>query len=352
MAEQQPDTGAGRVPRLRVPIKTLYIGAALLLAAALALAAALRCTKAAGPAESRRVAIALPLQPPSALLMIAQERGMLAGQGLEVEMKQYVSGKLALAGLFSGEADVAAAADVPIAFAAFERDDFRVFATIGQTDDEPRMIARKDKGILKPADLAGKRIGTQKASAVHFFLHLFLLHHRIPADAVTLVFLPAEELPRALLDGKIDAFSMREPFIGEAREKLGERAVVFAQPGIYYRTDSLVCTASFARDRSGTLGRIVRALLLAEDWAAEHPDEAVTLVARRLGAERERIAALWPDLDLRVSLDQSLVVSLEDESRWILKNGYTEARALPNFLKLISMDALDAAAPGRVTIIR
>jgi len=83
-------------------------------------------------------------------------------------------------------------------------------------------------------------VATQRASAVHYFLHLFLLRHGMSEDDVDLSFMKAEELPGALSEGTIDAFSMREPFIGEAKRLMGEQAVVFSEPALYVKTFNLV----------------------------------------------------------------------------------------------------------------
>lgn len=43
-----------------------------------------------------------------------------------------------------------------------------------------------------------------------------------------------------LANGEIDAFSHREPFISEAKKRLGDNAIVFEIPGAYTKTFNLV----------------------------------------------------------------------------------------------------------------
>lgn len=94
-------------------------------------------------------------------------------------------------------------------------------------------MARRDRGIEEAADLRGKHIATQRGSAVHFFLHLCLVSHGLTEEDVTLSFMKGEELPAALAEGRIDAFSMREPYVSEASSLLGERVVIFGHKSIY-----------------------------------------------------------------------------------------------------------------------
>ena len=126
---------------------------------------------------------------------------------------KYPSGKLAFQAMLRGEVDVATVADMPLMHHGFSSDGVAVVATVATVDEGAWIVARRDRGIESPADLKGKRIGTQKNSAVHFFLGMFLLANRITADDVEVVFMEATELPGALASGGIDAFSMRNPFI-------------------------------------------------------------------------------------------------------------------------------------------
>ena len=148
-----------------------------------------------------------------ALVMIAEDQGFFSKQGVDVKVKYYASGKLALNGMFSGEVDLATPAETPIVFSSFERMDFSIVATIGSSDNDPKIVARKDRGIQKPGNLRGKCIATQKASAVHFFLHSFLVRNGLSEKDIKLSFKHPDELVPALAKGEIDAFSMREPYV-------------------------------------------------------------------------------------------------------------------------------------------
>ncbi|NCC53035.1 MAG: hypothetical protein EOM20_17740, partial [Spartobacteria bacterium] len=150
------------------------------------------------------------------LIWIAKAEGYFEKNGLDAELVRYPSGKLALQGLLNGEADYVTCADMPLALQGFETNEVRIIATIAQNNNGAWIIARRDAGIQTPADLRNKRIGTQKNSAVHYFLSQFLIYHQISTAEVQIVFLPATALPEALDQGEIDAFSMRNPFVGHA----------------------------------------------------------------------------------------------------------------------------------------
>lgn len=303
--------------------------------------------------QQSRLRIALPREPLGALLALAVERGYLADEGLAAEIVDgYPSGKMALTGLLAGEVDIAPCAETPIVFQSFERTDFRIIATLGSSDNEPRLVARRDHGIEKPADLRGKRIATQKASAVHYFLYLFLLRHGMSEADVELSFMKAEELPDALHEGSIDAFSMREPFVGKAEQLLGEEAVVFAEPALYVKTFSLLVRDDTVANRPETLRALLRALLRAEKFARADPQAAMEAAAGRLAMDRAILGEVWPELQLRISLGQGLLSAMEDQARWALSRGLIEAEQAPNYLAFLDPEPLTTVKSAAVTLIR
>ena len=62
------------------------------------------------------------------------------------------------------------------------------------------------------------------------------------------------------------------------------------------------------------------------------------------------IKILDGDFQFRLSLDQPILVSLEDEARWAIRNKLTDVTKVPNYLDYIYTDALKAVKPGAVTI--
>ncbi len=105
-------------------------------------------------------------------------------------------------------------------------------------------------------------------------------------------FFKAEEVPAALADGRIDAFSMREPFVSEAGALIGDALLVFSAPGLYGQHQLLVSSESMAWERPDTLRRVVRALLFAEAYCRLEPAAAQAMVADRLGVPLEQISRL------------------------------------------------------------
>lgn len=340
--------------RIRV---AMGMGGTLIIVAALAWLAVMgvRRHSLPGRAPVAHIPIRLGLQDNviCALPLIADHMGYFHEQGLAVELVPYASGKLALQALFDGEVAVATSADTPIVTASFERDDFAVFATIAWTDRGTWIIARRDRGIAAPDDLRGKTVATQRNSAVHFFLCAFLARHGIAEHEVELRFMPATELPEALAAGRIDAFSMRNPFVAQAKALLGDLAVEFYDPDIYRHTFNLV-TWRHTRDADAAIWeRLLRALAAAEALVARDSAAALQAVIARLGKDRAaEIAADWDRYTFTLTLDQSIFVTLEDQARWAGRRDADGNLRIPNYGRFVEPGPLRAVNPTAVKVIR
>jgi len=306
------------------------------------------------PVAREALVIALPMHPTSLLAHVALDQGFFAARGLDVTVLEYPSGKRALdEGLFTGKADITWANETPVALAGLERSDFRILSTTLVADNINKIVARKDRGINKPEDLRGKRIGTQKGSAVHFFLHLFLLEHGLTDKDVQLSFLKAEELPGALASGTVDAISVREPFISQAQALLGrQHAALFEAPGLYEQVDVMVMRQDSLQQKPGVAPKVLQAMLDAEAFVADHPQEAEAIVAKRLGVDAKGMEGALAGFRPHVALSQSLLVLLESEARWAIKAGLTGQTTVPDYLILTDVADLRRLKPEAITIVR
>lgn len=304
------------------------------------------------PGSHEKVRIGYSFEPSNALYIIAEAKGFFSHEGLTAEIKTYPSGKLAMEGMFRGEVDLSMSADTPIVFNSFERRDFSIIASTAVIDRYHKIIARKDKGILKPEDLRNKRIATQKASAVHYYLYAFLQSHGLAVKDVSLVFKQPDDLPDLLSKGLIDAFSMREPFISKAENLLGSNAIVFAESGLYLRTDYLTAKTDFVNSKSRAIKKVLMSLIRAEEFIKKYPEQAIKLVCEKLGVRETEIKDVWKDMIFEVSLDQADVIALEGIARWAIQSKLTEKTEMPNYLDFIYTDALKAIKPEAVTIIK
>jgi NitT/TauT family transport system substrate-binding protein len=100
-----------------------------------------------------------------------------------------------------------------------------------------------------------------------------------------------------------------------------------------------------------TIKKLLRALVRAERFCTDEPDAARKIVASALNVSFESLNELWPTYRFKITLNQSLLLTLEDETRWAIKNELTARTDVPNYLNYLFLDGLRAVKPESVTVI-
>lgn len=306
--------------------------------------------KLAGPVENITIAYTTP--PYSALADIAKAKEYFRQEGLEVTPLFRSTGKAGLDELLAGRADFATVADTPFMFAVMKGEKIGILATIQTSDRTNVIIAKKDKGIHTPEDLKGKRIGVALGTYTEFFLDTFLTVHGISRQDVTLVNLKPDDMPEALANGDVDAATAWPPFLNRAQKRLGDNGVIFHDRDIYTFTLNIVAKQEYIRANPGKIRKLLLALIRAEDFVSDNPDEAKKVIADFRQMDRALINEMWGGNTFGVTLNQSLVLALEDESRWAIKRGLTGKGSIPNYFDHIYFDGLRSIKPDAVKVLR
>jgi NitT/TauT family transport system substrate-binding protein len=285
-------------------------------------------------------------------VVIAQQKGFISDAGLDATIRYYPTGKKALEGMFAGEVDIASVTDTPIVLNSFIRDDFSVFASTAYSHNDIKAVGRKDRGVNKPADLKGKKIGIVSRTASHYFTHIYLTEHGIDPSAVKLVDFLSADLPGALKDGKVDAIVITEPYAHQAMKALPDMAVRLPKSNLYKVTFHLAAMRSYAKRSPETLRKVLIAVDRTITFMKQNKTESIAVITKNLKMEEDFLVSTWDDFVFRLSLDQSLLTILEDQARWAMQNRVTDKTEIPNYLGYIYLDALKGVKPGAVTIIQ
>lgn len=310
-----------------------------------------RAREAAAARERIRICYALPVD---LLVPVALAQGFFAQEGIDVELAIYPFGREALDALLAGKCDIATVAETPIVIKSFEKRDFRIIASTWSRDNVSKIIARKDRGVLTPQDLKGKRIATLRATSGHFFLYMFLLQHGVLLDQVHVVYEDGvPEARKALAAGDVDAVALFEPYIAEIRKELGDNGIVLAAPGLVINSGNLVAMNSFIDQRQNVIEKVLRALVRTQAFVRDNRRAADATAARVLGVSVANVTETWPDTEMpQVTLEQALLLGMEDEARWAMATGLVEQTQMPNYLRFLYLDGLRSVRPDAVTVLR
>jgi len=311
------------------------------------------CREDAKPAAAplQRVTIACAAVPHSALLAVAWKKGYFAEEGLEAVLQAHPFGKVALDAVLAGEADFATAAEIPVLFAILKGERISPLAVIATSTTDEAIFARKDRGILAPGDLKGKRIGVTPGTSGEYFLDSYLMARLTALSEVTAVALKPEEMLPALRAGTLDAAAIWQPHLLQMQKAFGSEGITFYDKQIYTEMFCLSAHREYATRNPEVVKKLLRALVKADAFVAQQPDLAVELAADFFKIDRSMLAEIWKSFDFRVTLGQDLVLTLENESRWAIKNKLTAATSVPNYLEYIYLDGLLAVKPAAVTIL-
>lgn len=202
--------------------------AASAMAMAMAMAMAIAMVVPAAAQEAGPVRIGWVYAMANAPVLIAEERGLFAEQGVEAVLESFTSGPLIRKGLTEGTLDLAYIGVPPIVHWSAKGADLAIVAKVNY--GQASLLARRDAGIRTVADLAGRRLaGVRERSGMDVLLRGYVLGEvggLAPADLALIETLPVGEMGAALEAGTYDAAFMWEPFVARLLVRRTARVVL------------------------------------------------------------------------------------------------------------------------------
>jgi NitT/TauT family transport system substrate-binding protein len=236
-------------------------------------------------------------------------------------------------------------------FAVLNNKNVRLLARTYRSRSFVSIVARRDRGIERASDLAGKRIGFVSDRSADFFAESYLEFQGVAPGQITRVTLTENQVENALAGGEVDAVTAWHPYSTRLLARLGQKAIAFNDPAIFQMRFDLIGRPDFAGSRPQVARRFFAALQTALDFLREHPEEAKRLIVQAGKEDAELSASIWRAQDYTLTLDESLLGGLEDYARWALaKKGAAEAK-LPNFLDFIDPRPLRSVQADAVSIL-
>jgi ABC-type nitrate/sulfonate/bicarbonate transport system substrate-binding protein len=284
------------------------------------------------------------------LIYIANNEQYFSANGLKITLKNYPSGASAVAGMLKGEVDVSTASEFVVVNNAMRNASLYAFGSVSKYINL-YVVARTDQGINVISDLAGKRIGVTLGTGNQFYLGRFLELNGINQNQVTLVNLSFAETPTALENGTIDASITFQPYLNQIQNLLGNRIVIWRAQADQFGYFEAICTKNWAIAHPDLAVRFLKALKQAENFNINHKDQAIEIVAKNLNYTNSFAASDWSNYQYSVTLDQSFILLMQDEARWLIDNNLTSVDSVPNFISYVYVDGLKSVSPESVNII-
>ena len=312
------------------------------------------CQKPASQSAAplQKITFSATYQPENALVHIAVGNGYFVGEGLDVRLLMHTFGKQALQSVIENKADFATVAETPLMFNILKGEKIFVLATMVTSTTNHAVVARKDAGIKAPADLLGKRIGFTPGTTSDFFLDSLLIANNLSRHDVQLIPLKPEEMLDAIMAGKVDAVSTWNYPLTQIKQQLSASGLVFYDRHLYTETFNIAARQDFVHNNVQTVERFLRALIKAEEFAEKNPDQAQAIVAAATKIDKKLVSEVWKAFTFRVVLDRTLLITLEDETRWAIREKLTQHTEMPDYENFIYRDSLKAVKPEAVKALR
>ena len=298
-----------------------------------------------------KVIIATPQTPPPGLVFIAYEKGFFSNEGLDVSLQKHSSGKTSLKAVLEQQANIGVTSENPIMHAVLNKQKIKLISSILSTGKNYVILARKDRAISSIGDLKGKTIGVTSGTNSEFLLDAMLTLHTLDPADIKKVNIKPGEIVNAIVNQKVDAISSWNPHILKARKQLKDNHVLFYGAELYTATFNLAAMTDYIEENPIIIEKLLRALLNAQDFVIQQPQQALNIIAGHVKITKEMLSELWAIYNYKLTLDQSLINTMESQAKWAISKNMTKETNVPNYFNNIYLEGMNKIAPHSVTVI-
>lgn len=111
----------------------------------------------------------------------------------------------------------------------------------------------------------------------------------------------------------------------------------------------LACRSDWAVQNPDTVVRFLKSLSQAQNYLVNNQASAEAIIEKTLNQTITQ--ETWSENQIGLSLDQSLILAMQDETQWLMSNHLTNVTTTPNFLNYVYPNGLEAVKPESVNII-
>jgi NitT/TauT family transport system substrate-binding protein len=258
---------------------------------------------------SLRMTLDWAFQGPQAVFTSAQDNGFFKKEGLDVRVDRGSGSTDAVVKVASGAYDIGWSEMSSIIKYNSEHPENPLIAVyITHENSANAVISIRGRGIEKPKDLEGKKVGSTAGSAARDVFATFANANKIDAAKVSTQTVSGSLRETMLVHGDVDAIlgAITSGVLTVKSLKVPENDIIvmtYGDYGVPLYGHAVFTTAAFAKANPKTVGGAVRAINAALKAAIADPDAAVETLKSRdkvidLPLERERLQLMLKKLVL------------------------------------------------------
>ena len=283
-------------------------------------------------------------------LCIAEEKQFFIQNGLDVNVLRFDTETEIMEALENGELDFAWSSEFAVVSQTMAEENISVIASIEKSFSD-YLIGRRDLGIENIADIKGKRVGLSRQTILEFYLARFLELNNINTEDVSKVNIDPSQSVEDITSGDVDAVVVMLPYVAQIQANLGNMAVMWSVQSNQATFNLLSAKNEWIAQHPAVVNQLLKAMNETDDYLEQYPDQARQIIQQSGEYDDIYINEAWLEEQFFLSLDQSLIVAMEDEALWMIDSNLTTQKQIPNFLNDIYLDGLTAVEPQAVNII-
>ena len=171
-------------------------------------------------------------------------------------------------------------------------------------------------------------------------------------DDMIIVNMNFSETVGSIERGDVDAVVSFQPYTDEIKTLLGDDVVVWPAQASQWWFTVLSARNDWIDYNTDLIVRILRALDQSNTYISQHPQEARLILKKHINMTTETLETVLQRNCFSLTLDQSLLAVMEDETRWMIQNNLTVETQVPNFHDYIYKNPLKSIKPEAVNLIQ
>jgi NitT/TauT family transport system substrate-binding protein len=183
-----------------------------------------------------------------------------------------------------------------------------------------------------------KTVGVTFGTSAEFFFGRFLELNQVNHSQVRKVNLQPTHMVEGLTNGTVDAVVTWQPFLYQIRNQLADDIVEWPAQSGQQVYSVLSAKDSWLYAHNQTISKLLSAIAQAEDYLQSNPSDGKNIIMNKLNYTTDYLNSVWDDHKFTLSLDQTLVLIMEDEARWLIANNLSNATSIPDFTNYIFED--------------
>ncbi len=285
------------------------------------------------------------------LAYLAEHHRLFAKHHLTVQIEDFPTGRDALSALIQGKVDLATGYQTPVLLRSLEGHSLRILTSFHSATQNTAVVGRKDRGILTPTDLIGKKIGLTFDTSAELFVALLLKANGVPFSKVKQVNIQPKDLVEALKQGQVDAICAWQPFLFNAQNGLEAGGAVTFYSDNYIEMSLLVGMEPALESKRTAIVAFLKSLAEAEEILRDDPQAAFGVVEKFFPTEHSSaLRAGWTGIEPELKLDNLLMLTLEQEAELFRQQGRVRANKA-QIREMIDTSFLTDAHSEAVTLL-